>query len=293
MPTPQWRIPSIGLGNRFGFDETARPPWLMVGHRKIKTMLLEFGRGKLVKSMTPHIADISKDGSDEGDNSFFMIEGKSPGQGRIEVRNPKTRALEAALAVSVKNEMTYGVTFNFVQDYLNNKTTLQSGIADALKDSLNEIYRDQTNITFELLQARHLPIDLILNDAVIEERDIIDNKMKTGFARLPQEREWNKIFAANANDGFNIYFVPSDKKASENDTLVFTKGSNCIIEDGKQLPMYTLAHAIGRMLGCDFTTDRNRMNQLMFWDPGVESKFFSRSDDCIPRDCANIMNPSP
>lgn len=290
MAVIQWQVPTLGLDLRWGLDKTARPTWFTVPYRGSKQLLLQFGKGQLVKSINPPIADVSHDG-DEGQNSFYVIEGKMPGNARIEVRDPRTRELNATLAVNVKTEKEYGVSFNFCEDGSYNKTVLQPGIANDLIAGLNSIYMNQTSITFSLLKAAPLELKMIMGDIVREQPDVVDPKEKTGYSRLGQSSQWDKVFAANADNGFNIYFVPSDKPAAQNDTLIYTKGDNCIIEDGRQLPSYTLAHAIGRMLGCPFTSDPNKMNHLMFWHPGVGKNFFSRSDNFIPRDNANVMNP--
>jgi hypothetical protein len=278
---------------RWGFDETTRPNWLMVGVGESKMMLLDFAHGKLVKSVNPHIVEVSDHGM-EGQSRKIFFEGKAIGPPtRVEVRDPQTNGLESVLEVGVKANREIGLSFNFVVDYSGHKTIHGPGIAQDLIVSLYLIYNPQTYISFSLLRAAPLELDYVFHDIVREERDVVNKNEKTGHARMDHEWRWDKIFAKNAENGFNIYFVPVDPGTdrNKNDTLVFTKGDNCIIEDGKQPPIYTLAHAIGRMLGCPFTSDINHMNHLMFWDPKLGKDFFSRSDDFIPKRAANIMNP--
>jgi hypothetical protein len=288
---PIWNVPTLGLTNRHGFDGTVRPSWLMVGYRKSKDILLEFGKGKLVRSINEPIAEISHNG-DDGQDSNYVIKGKMPGNARIEVRDPKTNALQTTLAVTVKDERNLGISFNFCEDGLYNKTKLRPAIANDLIAELNSIYVEQTNILFSLLKAVPLELKNVLGDIVREEPDVVDPKVKTGFAKLSQSWEWDKIFRTNADNGINVYFVPSDQQTSgRNDTLIYTKDDNCIIEDGGADTVYSLAHAIGRILGCQFTSDLNKQNHLMFWDQGLGKDFLSRSDNFIPKVNANVMNP--
>jgi hypothetical protein len=288
---PQWKPATISGTTWTGFDQTATPPWLMLPHMQGKAMLLDFAAGKIVRSVHPRIAKITAE-TGSGQSRVIWFEGKNPGNARIEVSDPGG-GLEATLGISVKLERKYGIGFFFVEDKWGDKTIHQQGIEEDLIKELNGIYFDQTNITFESNGAIPLKMDIDLDDVVVESRDIIDKKVMTGFSRIRQEWVWKKIFKANepGSRGFNIFFVPADKKTSDNDTLIFTDGNNCVIEDGRQSLIYSLAHSIGRMLGCDFTSDPNRMNQLMFWDPGIGKDFFSRSDDFIPRNCVNTMNP--
>jgi hypothetical protein len=287
---PQWKVPT-GMGVRWGFDETVTPRWLMVGHQESKAMLLDFAPDKIIKSINPRIAAIS-DGGMEGQSRFFMIEGKSPGRTNIEVRNPKTNVLESLLAVRVKKERKFRVSFHFVEDKGGNKTVHHTGIADNLIDELNNIYESQTNIMFELWGAGDLKLDFNLNSGIMEGWDA-NKKQWTGDGKIALKDFWKKVFVTKGDRAadFNIYLIPADQPANLSDTLIFTDLDNCIIEDGRQPVTYAIAHAIGRMLGCPITSDPNKMNQLMFWDPGIGANFFSRSDDFIPRNCVNIMNP--
>lgn len=284
---PHWKAPS---GN-WGFDETATPRWFMVGHRASKAMLLDFAAGKVVKSVNRHIADVQED-SPEGQSRFFMIKGKSPGRTRIEVRDGRTNALEAVLEVEVKRKQQLKISFHFVEDKKGTRTIQSYSITEDLIEGLNNIYESQTNLTFELGSINDLKLDIGLIDFVIEGRDPKSKEM-TGEARLGPKDVWNKVFAAKSDKSadFNVFFVPTDPALTTNETLVFTDWTNCVMEDGRQLPIYTLAHAVGRMLGCPITSNPNKMNQLMFWDPGIGANFFGRSDDFIPRDCVRIMNP--
>ena len=283
---PQWKVPTLSLELRWGFDDTVTPNWLMVPYRETKQMLLEFGKGKVVKSAHPNIADVSHNG-DEGNNSFWDIEGKLPGRARIEVWDPRTGSLGKTLAVRVKTDQVYGVCLNFVKDPSGTKTTLDPSIGDDLITRLNEIYFHQTNIKFEKLFARWIEVDMILGDVIQEEKDLDNNK--TAFSRISGEWHWKKTFTKFADNGFNVYFVPASDP-TKNETLVYTHKENTVIEDGRQPPIYTLAHAIGRMLGAPVITDPNKMNQLMFWQQDL-GPANDRSDDFIGRDTANIMNP--
>ena len=287
---PQWKAPN-GLAGNWGFDETATPRWLMVGHRESKAMYLDFAAGATVKSLNPRIAHVSEQFMD-GQSRVFMIEGKSPGRTTIEVRDAKTNALHSRLAIKVKKERKFRLSFHFVEDKGGNKTVHLPDTANALIDELNGIYEPQTNAEFELWGAGELKLDFNLISGIIEGWDA-KKKQWNGDGRISPKEFWNKVFATKGDRSadFNIYLIPSDQSPNTSDTLIFTQLDNCVIEDGRQPLIYSTAHAIGRMLGCPVTSDPNKMNQLMFWDSGIGANFFSRSSDFIPRDCANIINP--
>src|SRR5215475_5329944 len=123
MPTPQWKEPN-GVVGTWGFDKDALPPWLMIGYRSAKVMLLDFAAGLAVKSMNPAIATISED-LQEGQSRWFMINGKNPGRGFIEVRDLKRQSLAARLEVNVKRKLSLRIGFFFVQDKAGDRTTRQ------------------------------------------------------------------------------------------------------------------------------------------------------------------------
>src|SRR5262247_4858349 len=111
MPTPQWKEPP-GLAGTWGSDQHAAPPWLMVGARSEKAILLDFAAGLVVRSMNPAVATISE-GPPEGQSRWFMIKGNNPGRAYIEVRDPHSYALAARLEVKVKTKKTLKVGFYF------------------------------------------------------------------------------------------------------------------------------------------------------------------------------------
>ncbi len=291
MPRPQWKEPTTGLEGQWGFDGTATPAWFMVPHGvhhgDSKTLRLDFANGKLVKSVNPRIADITEQSPDP-QSRFFDIAGKMPGRARIEVRDPKTNALESVLEVSVKHKKPQRISFHFAEDRGGNRTIRQPNIVDGLIDDLNGIYKDQTNITFELGWTQDIKLDIHLIDVVAEEKDA-KTKVPTGEGHLIGKRTWEGIFAKK-NDGladFNIYFVPTNEPADKNlNVLPYTDISgNCVIEDGAAGLDIILPHAVGRMSGCP--PDFSNRQLLMFFDFVIR-----RDGNFIPKACANIMNRS-
>jgi hypothetical protein len=194
------------------------------------------------------------------------------------------------LEVSVKNGQRQKISFHFVEDRGGNRTTRQPDVVDGLIDLLNGIYEAQTNISFEGWSGGDIKLDTYLTDVVAEERDA-KSKTLTGEAIIIGKGIWREIFAKKRDNSadFNVYFVPTDEPANTNrNAIPYTDfDGNCVIEDGREPLDIILPHAIGRMLGCPITTDPNNIQQLMFWDDTLR-----RSDNFIPKACANIMNGS-
>ncbi|MEW6129656.1 MAG: hypothetical protein AB1757_21630 [Acidobacteriota bacterium] len=289
---PQWKEPTLGLENKWGLDKNAAPPWFMVGHREIKTLLLEFGAGKIVRSVNPRIASISDSGG-----GFFDIKGESPGPPtRIEVIDIATRSLEATLEVAVKRPKRQRISFHFVEDRRGDKTTHSFDKAQTVVDELNTIFTHQTNLVFELGWIDDVKVDIDLGDVLVESV----NKKNQRFSdegTIIGKSIWRKLFITK-RDGradFNVYFVPTEEVNNRNLTL-FWDDTNCVIEDGVIEPEFILPHLIGRMYGCEPTSSPLRDHHLMFWDAGFQdanwaSMFRRRSDNFIPKRWANLMNP--
>jgi hypothetical protein len=292
MATPRWKEPTLGLERAWGFDGTAVPAWFMVPHTPgiaTKTLRLDFASGKLVRSINPRVASLVEEAPDPV-SRFFGFRGRTPGRARIEVRDPKTNALESVLEVSVKGRLNLRISFHFVEDKAGDRTIRQPDIVEGLIDELNSIYEDQTNIRFSEGSGGDVKLDLHLNDVVTEEM-VAKTKRLTGEALLLGKSAWNQIFAKKRDRlaDFNIFFVPTDEPVNTNrNALPYTDSDgNCVIEDGREGLDMILPHAVGRMLGCPFTTDPNHIQQLMFWDDTIR-----RTGNFIPKACANIMNPS-
>lgn len=293
MATPQWKTPTgMGAEHSSGFDKDAVPPWLMIAPRGEKYLALDFAVGKVVKSINPNIADIT-DISIGGPSRLFKVTGKLPGRrpARIEVRDPRTNRLEAALDVSVKNQRPMSISFHFVEDKAGDTTNRKFEDAGDIIRELNKVYTPQTNIKFRLGRSSLLKVDIDLGD-VIDARTNDKGYLLTGEAFIYGKQMWKKIFATKADRmaHFNVYFVPTEKKDNRND-LLFYEGDNCVIEDGSFLPEFVLAHGIGRMFGCAPTSNPAQMHHLMYWGPATTAWFTPREHDFIPKDCANLMNP--
>ena len=100
---------------------------------------------------------------------------------------------------------------------------------------------------------------------------------------------WRDIFRKldNRQADFNVYFVPTEDPINTNrNDIAFVDGTNCVIEDGFIGLDKILPHTVGRLLGCPVTFDLNHIQFLMFWNDTI-----FRSDNFIPKDCAEVMNP--
>jgi len=285
MPTPQWREPTADVERQWGFDPSAAPPWLMVGVGQSKAMLLQFASGKVVRPVNERIAAITEQPPDP-QGRFFFIDGRSPSSTRIEVRDPRTQALEATLAVSVKRKKRQTISFLFVEDQARDRTTRSPDIVDGLIDELNSIYENQTNITFESRGFADVKVDIDLGDVVFKGWDA-KTKAWTGEP-ITLQRPWREIVRrGDKGADFNVFFVPSE---SFDEPLVFTQDNNCVFEDGAQLVDVLLPHEIGLAFGCSPTADFNQAHHLMFSftsNPNINP----RNGNFIPKACANIMNP--
>ncbi len=281
-----WKAPP-GNENDWGFDRNEMPPWLMVHHAPGggKIMYLDFAGGKRLSSNNPRVADVS-DLRMDGMSRVVWIEGRMPGRARIEVRNPSTDALEGMLTVRVKPKISRTINFFFVEDKGGEKTTRRPNIVDGLIDAMNQIYEGQTNVRFESGGFQDIKLDFHLND-------VVALNSSTGIEKLYREDMWNKLFARyrGGSNELSVFFVPVPIWHGDRNDVVFTKDNNCVIEDGAIGPDFILPHAVGRMLGCPVTSDPNKINHLMFWDPGSPTSIFPRSDNFIPKRCNSILNP--
>ncbi len=149
-----------------------------------KQMYLDFAAGKLLRSTAPHIAEVSDHGTD-GASRVAWIEGRLPGRTRIEVRHPRTGAVEAVLAVRVKRKIFRTINFFFVEDKGGEKTTRQPGIIDNLIDEMNNIIESQANVRFESGGFQNIKLDFHLTDVVALQS-------ATGTEKLYREDMWTR-----------------------------------------------------------------------------------------------------
>jgi hypothetical protein len=281
-----WKAPP-GDENRWGFDGNEKPPWLMVhlAPGGGKQMYLDSAAGKILRSTVPHIAEVSDHGTD-GSSRVAWIEGRLPGRARIEVLNPSTGAVEAVLSVRVKRKIFRTISFYFVEDKGGEKTTRQPAIIDNLITQINDIFESQANVVLESGGFQNIKLDFHLTD-------VVTLYSSSRMEKLYREDMWNKVFRMHRGGFYDlsVFFVPVPIWHGDRNDVVFTKDNNCIVEDGAMGPEYVVPHAIGRMLGCLVTSDPNKINHLMFWDPGSATSIFPRSDNFIPKSCINILNP--
>lgn len=289
---PQWKEPTLGLENKWGLDKNASPSWFMVGVGQTKTLVLEFGTGKIVRSSNPRIADIAN-----RDGDFIDIKGKLPGPPvRIEVINPATGTLESTLEVAVKRAKNQRISFHYVEDRAGDRTKLSFDVAETLVSDLNTIFNDQTNIQFELGWVDDVKVDIDLGDVLVEGEDKKKQRY-TGESKIIGKSIWKKLFMKKRDPlaHFNVYFVPTEEVNNRNLTL-FWDDTNCVIEDGVIDPSFILPHLIGRMYGCEPIATTMLDHHLMFWDAGFQdanwtNMFRRRKENFIPKRWANFMNP--
>lgn len=297
--TPKWNEPP-GLKAAWGFDDTTtRPPWFLVGLGSSKALYLDFAAGMKVKSVHSGIAVIHEEMMDQ-QSRVFMIEGKNLGRVHIEVRDPGTKSLLSILLVSVKQSIKMPVNFHFVEDHYGNKPVTKQGIVSDLIDNLNEIYDNQTNLSFELgyvedlkesdLKIRGgLPTDTVWERVDGRGQEVQEHHYAGGKSFWKEVAK--KLSKRYYSQYIDVFFVPADlKTVNINNVMLYTDSDTriCVTDADPRSADYLIPVGVGSALGCPFS---DKMNELMFWDGDIRKTFMSRSQNWIPRADAEILNP--
>ncbi|MCI0460694.1 MAG: hypothetical protein L0Z62_27400 [Gemmataceae bacterium] len=287
------------VASNSGFDNTATPPWLMVGAGDSKEIVLVHGAKMTLKSQDRHTANVGDNfpPNDRSDASRLLtISGSSPGRTLIEVLPPGWRVPAAYLAVRVKAPKTVPIAFHYVKDELLDKTTRTDSpqFRDGLLRRLNSIYQPQTNITFTMTGAVPLEVKTTLFKIVSEQPDVEDLRDKGEFHKLALE--------GDPGAEINVFFMPwpwpkgklPGKHPDRRPTQMIGTAWACICEDGMSDAQLTVAlpHMIGRLYGLPVTHDEKQSHHLMFSGRAEGDPFFDRNWNrgFIPRDLSNRLN---
>src|SRR5215470_15871294 len=217
-----------------GFDKGAMPPWIMVGNNSTNIVNLVNADGLVVKSRNPNIATFSESSNNINHTRELIITGVSPGITWIDVFAPNSNSVITMLEVDVKDKARFDVGFQFVTDDLMDSTTRSTNIAVELQRLLNEIYEDQTNISFS--RTRIVPVQAetsLLN--IVSEQERGD--------RHKRPSEWDKLVCkGDPNATINIFFMswegtderrPSSLgRYQEYPSKILAKNGDFICDDG-------------------------------------------------------------
>ena len=282
-----------------GFDKDATPRWQMVAYGNpfptVKRVSLKNAAGMDVESVNTNIAIIDET-TDTIFSDFrqFEITGKSPGPTFIEVWDPNSKTLfSRLLEIDVKNKLSYKIAYHFVEDNRFKQTKLDASILTRLHFNLNDIYENQTNITFDMTRAAPIQVNTSMDD-IIREQEKNDPWWDGEQAWRGPYVEWNKLVKhGDPSALFNVFFVPRSKKEPFAGRPSLTQlDGDIVCEDVMTVEEVerALAHEICRNLGCPVTHDINRGNHLTFrWYPPTPDL---RGGRFISKTCANIMNPT-
>ena len=296
-PTVPLMLPSLGNSpweTSEGFDAGASPRWLMVPHLGSRTVLLRNGAGLSVRSVNPRVADLTELKAFPTGDRVFKITGESDSATYLEASHPDTRRPLVRLRVDVKVPLENSIRYRFVTDHSGTTTTRNPGILGDLDYVLKQIYRSQANVTFPS-RDESVQVDASLR-TIVKEREGHDNPRHS-------KSGWNKLWdAVDTPDEINVFFMPWDGSPAQRPTEALgpdeapkgTKPGNfIIIDDGMpdQSVMFALPHMIGRALGCKDTSSDRQRHHLMHISRAAGNPT-ARHLGFIPRDCANVLNPS-
>lgn len=304
--------PQFNLAFGAGLDKDATPPFLMVPHLRVRTMLLHYSNGEMVRSDNKNVVTIEEKDKNTWASFLtrptgkptpnhlipsslpartFEITGANLGPpANIEVADPKSGTFIKRLEVSVKPQKTLEITFHFVEDIGGNKTTRNTGFVNFLISALDSIYESSTNIVFHNRSAAPLQPNVFLPAFVRERKDADE-------VRSRSLGEWYKLVDKSDRGAFfNVFFIPRVKPRKSNDffPILETMDANCVCDDDMSVDavVSVLSHDIGVSLGCSTTSDPKHKNHLMYESP-VDRLNLRRRGDFIPKECVNIMNPFP
>lgn len=286
MPTPIPRFEVDGLIDETGLDPEATPRWLMVGHTSVSSVFLADGAGMTVQVRNEKIASIQETSFVSGGRREFWITGASPGETFVEVIDPKTKRPAARLQVSVKDERPLKIAFQYVTDRLHEKTKRPSFVADDLVVELSKIYQFQANVRFKKTRALDVDVDTDLYQIILEQRNGNTRKVN---------REWDKVAAAGDSDAdLNVFFMPWywTDRTRPGEILEKYGVFLCVDSMSDDEVKVALPHVIGRYLGCTVVSKESQRHHVMHWDRAEGVTNLTVRRNFIPRDCANVLNPS-
>jgi hypothetical protein len=276
-------------GNK-GFDATVKPPWQMIGVGGFTDLDLHDGAGWDLRPTDPRISVRDMPVAPMMTFRTIRIEAKSAGTASIDAVHPDGRKVRV-LDVEVKARKLLRVILNYVEDKFHNQTTTYNfaGFAPKLKTDLDFIFVPQTEVEIQILRERSVDVRTSVYD-IVGRQDRSELSF-TGRLRGPYS-EWFKMADKAETDtgaDVNVFLMPRSQMRGFRDgpSLVLGMDGNILYEDELLIDTdkvaRTLGHWIAAIEGCSETFDSK---QLMFRDPD------SRGSRFIPKDCANILNPT-
>ncbi|WP_406698662.1 hypothetical protein V5E97_07220 [Singulisphaera sp. Ch08] len=220
------------------------------------------------------------------DRREFWITGASPGETFLEVLDSKSQRPVARLQVSVKDERPLNIAFQFVTDDIFEKTKRPSFVADDLHLELNKIFQLQANVRFKKTRALDVQVNTNVYQVILEQRN--------GSTRKPH-REWDKIeVGADPDAEINVFFMPwywTDRTRPSG--ILERYGSFiCVDPMSDDEVKVALPHMVGQFLGCSVVSNDRQRHHVMHWNRAEGVTGLTERRNFIPRDCANLINPS-
>jgi hypothetical protein len=280
-----------------GFDGGVKPPWLTVSALPParlftrKEINLMDGAGWTLSSADESVAEITEDPTFLGPYRQISVFGKGRGVTHILGAPPGGLPPLRLLEVEVKNERKLKVAFNFVVDSHFEKTTRPTipNFMNQLRHNTNQIFEAQANLTFDVLREKEIQVRTSLRD-IIGRQDRGDLAF-SGELRPPYHEWYKLVDEGDSQAEINVFFIARSILNKENTfpPLVFGQDGNIVIEDDPSRRIERverdLAHWIAIMLGCTRTNERGKADHLMSRSNDVTARF-------IPKECANILNPT-
>jgi hypothetical protein len=275
-----------------GFDPAPSPPWQVLGVNYTMQAQLVDGAGWAISTELDTRATITEDpASPIGPTRIFELRGINRGVTYVLGEPPGGGPPVRLLELEVKEKLPLKVAFHYVEDNSYNKTTRATapGFMGRLRRSLLEIFFVQTLLRVEVAREIDIQVPTSLRD-ILKGQDRGELAL-TGLLRGPY-REWYKLASqGDSSSPINVFFVPRSILVKEQGVipLIFGMDGNILIEDDV-LPSTDhiergLAQWIAYTSGCPRTTSRRRANHLMSNTTDPAARF-------IPKDCANILNPT-
>ena len=268
--------------NMQGFDFNATPFWQMVPVGGDRYLAAGDATGMSFRSSNPAVVTVQEIGARElpdlGPRFPFLpgdrcikLHGVAKGSAKVFAFNGST--LVGTLDVDTKNLKRVTISFNFVEDDADKKTTHVPAEAPEWLAELNWIYQ-QCNVQFVCRQARWIHVDRDLGYVI--------KYIPEGTAK--ENEEWNAVVAKlDRTAEVNVFHFNDIRLGNAvNDNAYGLTWKKCsMIDDDAPNYVATMAHEIGHTQGLDhFKGPRQELN-VMGAAAGVG----------INKDQAKIMNP--